>query len=377
MASEKPVGCKDATSSPSLFKTLPGVRHAMRSERLALAMLGILLLAGCTLPPAPATPTATPAPQPPSASSPALEVYTPAGLAIVPLAVDLEPRWVRPGEAMNATAAPALARVDWFAINRNPIRRDTLPAMSERIQPGASATFVLRDAGRHVFDVDGAPLAVAVVPGEARANEIVVVTAEGAGWNVTPHVVRGGPGTQILVENRGAIDVLVQRRDVDAHLGSGARASLLMPDDAELGDYSVIALATDDGRVGENATRIVYDRRKPDEVWSFGPLTGRFDAAARAEPMRHELTFALPSTGGRVEIAATSGAPLPFAVRASLRDAAGDEIAGGSAPGFDMPPFGAGPAALVVEATDGILVEYSASLSGRYVLEPPESFFNT
>lgn len=347
----------------------------MRGARLQGLVLGALLLAGCTLPPVE-----------PSASEPVavavsrdaapLERFTPPALERVALAARVEPRWVTPDETVHASAETTPSAVDWFAKSRNPLRHDLPAALSERIAPGAAATIAPRAVGRHVFDVEGRPLLMSIVPGAPNVSAIVVVDRDGDGWSVVPQAVRGGPATTILVENRADADALVARRDVETYLATGANASFTLSRLAELGDYDLVAFVADGERVAENATRIVYDDRKPQPTWRFGPFDGTF-LLPREDPRRHEIRFALPATGGRVDIEAQSQVGAPFTLQVFVRDASGEVVASGSAPGFDLPPIARGAAALVVDAPDAALVDYRVTLEGGYLMDPPETFFST
>lgn len=302
----------------------------------------------------------------------------PARLQEARVNASVEPRWVRPAEPLNATATlEDEGPVDWFVASRNPVREVTPPPLSDRAQPGEVAGFRLRDAGRHVFDAGGARLVVSIVPDLPPLAFEAVADENATGWSMAPDALRGGAGSTVSVENRGATTLLVERKDVETYLGTGASVSFAMPDGLELGDYDVVASLVDDERAGESSVRVVYDRRKPDEAWSLGPFRGSIDAAATAEPHTHAFKLGFASQDVRVEIAAASEAPLPYALVVRLVDANGTEVGSGGAPGFDVAHVPKGDATVVVEATEGALVEYEVRVTGRYVLEPPASFFNS
>lgn len=339
-------------------------------------MLALLLLAGCTADDEQAGP-AERGSSPASVETPSISL-SPVPLQDVQVNTSVEPRWVRPSESLNATATfEGGGSVDWFVASRNPIREATPPPLSDRAQPGGAAGFRLRDEGRHVFDVGGARLVVSIVQDLPPGTFNAVANATATDWVVTPHAFRGGPASTVTVENRGSTALLVEREDVETYLGTGASLSFAMPVGFELGDYDVVATVVDDERAGESKARVVYDRRKPDEMWSLGPFRGTIENAATAEPDTHALKLDFASQDVRVEVAAASEAPLPYALVVRLLDGNGTEISSGEAPGFDMASVPKGDATLVVEATEGALVEYEVHMMGRYLLEPPASFFNS
>ena len=341
--------------------------------RAVAVILVAFLLAGCTR----LDPEAAPTAAPPASQTPgAVELSTPDALVERPLVALVEPRWVRPGEVMNASAQ-ADGVVDWFVASRNPIRAATPPPLAERAQPNSSALLALREPGRHAFLVGTADLSVSIVPGAAPTALVVVASQEDGEWRVVPQALRAGVGSSLHVENRASRDVLVKRLDLHPYVATGAATAFAMPETLELGDYDVLAVTVGQKAVGENATRVIYDARKPEAAWDAGPFTGSFQAAATAQPSRHVWEADWEARNVTVAFSASSGAPAPFTVRASLVDADGAEVAGGAPPGFDVAALPKGAYAFVVTASEGMLVEYELSARGEWVLTPPTSLFNS
>ena len=341
--------------------------------RAVAVILVVLLLAGCTR-----VDSETGSPATPSASQPPrdADLFTPDALVERALVAVVEPRWVRPGEVMNASAQAA-GVVDWFVASRNPIRAATPQPLAERAQPDSSVSLALREPGRHAFLVGTAGLNVSIVPGAAPAALVAVASQEDGEWRVVPQALRAGVGSSLHVENRASRDVLVKRIDLHPYVATGAATAFAMPETLELGDYDVLGVTLDEKAVGENATRVIYDARKPDAAWDAGPFTGSFQAAATAQPTRHEWRADWKARNITVAFSASSGAPAAFTVRASLVDTDGTEVAGGAPPGFDIPALPKGAYAFVVTASEGMLVEYELSARGEWVLTPPPSLFNS
>lgn len=350
----------------------------MPRRLLAPFLVLMLALAGCSRPAeddAP-SPTATSASAERAPPRPAFELFTPARLAERPLPASVEPRWVRPDERMNATA-PGEPTADWFVASRNPIRTDLPPPLEARAQPGSSVTLALPAAGRHLFRVGDAAFAASIVPGAPRATILVVATGGPDGWTVSPQAARGGPGSRVVVDDRGSADLLVQRADVETYLATGERVSFTMPQALEMGDYDVVATAVDEERVALHAMRVIYDRRKPDAAWEAGPFSGSFRAAANAEPARHDWEAKHDARNVSVSFSLSSSFPAPASARVDLVDAGGVSVAGGTAPGFEVARVPKGAYAFVVTAEEGLLLEYELAAAGEWILVPPATFFST
>lgn len=341
--------------------------------RTIALVLMVLTIAGCARPEPPGELPAAAAPTGPATP---IERFTPDALAARPILATLEPRWVRPDEAINATA-DAQGTIDWFVASRNPIRGSAPQPLSERAQPDSLVSLTLRDPGRHLFAVAGADLSVSIVPGLEPVILFAVASQEDGVWRVVPTALRGGPGSRLQVEDRGPSEALVERKDVHAYLATGSSVSFTMPAGLELGDYDVIAISLDERSVGENATRVIYDQRKPAADWDAGPFSGAFRTAVGSEPARHPWEAEWDARNVTVEFAVSTTVPAPASVRVSLVDDAGSEIASGVPPGLEVGSIPAGRYAFVVTATEGVLVDYTLLARGEWVLVPPASFFST
>lgn len=339
-----------------------------------LVLLLAVLSSGCTLPPEapesppPAATTSLP-PAPPYQPDP-----LPARLAETPLAAQVEPRWVRPGEVLTATADGA-GTVDWFLANRNPIPARPAAPLAFRPTARAPAAGALTEPGLHVFSAEEAAFEVLVVPGAAAADLRVVLVRTAEGWDARPQAVRGAPGARLVVEALDGDAVQVRRVGLHPHLGSGAATTFHLPEGYELGDHEVVAISWASGAWGRNATRIVHDVHKPETAWSVGPFRGAFPASGASAPARHAWDALHDARGVNVTFSATSRLPAPTSLRLSLLDATGEEVASGGPPGFALPSLPRGSYAFVVTAEEGALLEYEVAASGEWLLEPPASFF--
>lgn len=345
--------------------------------RVPPLLLVALLLAGCSLPAAPEQEerVAPLADERAEAFEPAPRVDLPA-LAVAPLALRIEERWIRPDETVRASVAAAPgALVDWSLANRNPIRHDRPALLAVRVQPDARDGIRLAEPGRHVLVVGGAPLAVSIVPGDPAAPILVTAEREGDAWRVRPHEARGGPGSLLTLQNWGDVDVLLERVDLSRFVGGGPNVTFVMPAGIELGEYDLVAVARWPTAVAQDSVRLIYDSRKPARDWEAGPWRGEFTAALLSEPAAHPWEARYAATGVRVDLSVESGAPMPPRATLTLVDEDGAEIASGGPPGFDVPSLAAGNYTLLVRAEEGALVAYEASMRGSWVLLPPDSFF--
>ncbi|HUR68801.1 MAG TPA: hypothetical protein VM370_06100 [Candidatus Thermoplasmatota archaeon] len=349
--------------------------------RRLLAIVLVLLLAGCTRPePRPAI---LPEPEPESEPEPAQTiVFAALPTARLLVSLDVVDRWVRPEDTVLANATARASSFEWYLAERNPLARvpDAGPFALAR---GGALTLDVRRAGRHVFALDAsdARLNVSIVPGALPLRLDARLVDEGEGARFAPDELVGGPGSVIALSNDALPLATVRRVEQMMPLPeSGRTIHLRMPDHVrELGDYDLVVVARDGaGAVGEASARIVYDNRKPEANQTFGPWQGTFRAPAlpgRSEPVRHAWWNARTLTSLDVTFTATSGLPAPAAVRVTLVDASGASIASADAGGFHVASLASGDHAIVVELLEGALVSYEVQARGVWDLTPPRSFF--
>lgn len=342
------------------------------------ALVLVVLLAGCTLPPEAVEERGSVVPM--STSAPTIATLVAPSVPDLALEVTLADPWIRPGETVVANATGSGSSFEWYLATRNPLARvpDAGPFV---VAADERATLAVREPGRHSFAVEGseARVNVSIVQRAVGLRLEAILVEEDGILRFAPEELVGGAGSTLRVANHAGVAATLTRADAMLPLeGSDPSIAFVMPEGIELGDYDVFAVARDGtGAVGVGSARLVYDNRKPDVAKEFGPFTGNFRLPPVPEPQteRHSWTSAHPLRSLEIGLSSSSDAPIAAGVRATLLGADGQVLAAIEDEHVRLTDLPKGDYALVVEQVDGALVQYRAEVRGEWTLIPPPSFF--
>lgn len=255
------------------------------------------------------------------------------------------------------------------------------------IAPGVSAEpFTVENTGWYTFHCHPHPwmkFNVTVVEGAATSGVIDVHAVNGEGddtFRFYPEDLTVAPGTQIRVHNNGTVVHTVMEEAFRPFLGEGASVDVAVD---KVGDWDVVAVATDDGNGhGEARTRLVVDPAKPEETKTWDPFTGEFTLGTPAQPESKKHTFLSEWAMATTTVAWTTAATLPgspSAVTVTVTAQGAEEPLAqteeAAAEGeLVMENLPAGTYVITITLSEGGLVDYEATVDAVFDLVPPEDY---
>lgn len=329
----------------------------------------------------------------------------------IPLAVNVDPAWLKPLEMTTAradagSAASALGYAWYVGLEGARIRVtyiDDIPyltdpdrvhgqASGEHVREGPVSPVVALDTGR--LEPGAAPVALSF-PVEGRFELAPREGGPAARLNVTvsadvplgtpayvrvrdgapdPREVDVHPGDAVLFYNEGPAPARFSIAGVLVRLEGRGAALPVAPVDE--GAYELVAIARDaSGARGVAGARIVSDFERPDPAASFGPWSTVFACTgldACDDDRAYTIHAALDLRSLVVNV--SSNAPLGATFNLTLVGRAGAAVAaatladGEALVARDLP---AGDYTLRVHAESGALAGFTASAQALYRLPPP------